>query len=448
MEAPRCRILRCRTDDCGCGFYSGAKHAVVEDCRFYKIRDAFAVPTYPQDDTAIQFYSPASEGEVRGCLGVGFCNGIFLKCPVSPFLVEHNTMVDGISYGMGCYTWHPQSVCRYNIIDGFSEPIWGHDRLAGAVVDENCLWGPQGKEALRPYLDGPRRAGTGRNSIAADPRLAAPAAGDYRLSADSPCLRMGPGGESCGAFGVVGKAPPPAARDTTRIAVRPRRPAAALPPSTTPTVPATRPGPEGPQTYFVSPEGEDLAGRGSRPRPWHTLQFAVDRARPGDRIRLLPGLYPGQTTLTRGGLPEAPLVIQSETPGAAILDAHHEFPACLQLVKAPHVVIEGLELRWFGRPDRYYSNDKAGISIVDSPNVSVRHCKIWNGFWTGWTVGSGIYANRSPGLVADHNVMWQMEQGIYLYFSPRARITHNTILINMYGRRSLPVLRRRQRQSK
>ena len=47
----------------------------------------------------IQFCYPASEGEVRRNLCVGFCNGIFVKCPVSRFEVEHNTCVGGISFG-------------------------------------------------------------------------------------------------------------------------------------------------------------------------------------------------------------------------------------------------------------------------------------------------------------------------------------------------------------
>ena len=51
----------------------------------------------------------------------------------------------------------------------------------------------------------------------------------------------------------------------------------------------------------------------------------------------------------------------------------------------------------------------------------------------GWPIGSGIAAWDSPGLIADRNVIFQIEQGIRLDQSPRARITHNTILKNIYG---------------
>jgi hypothetical protein len=188
-----------------------------------------------------------------------------------------------------------------------------------------------------------------------------------------------------------------------------------------------------PQSYFVSPAGEDVAGGGTRERPWRTIQFSADRALPGERILLLPGLYPGETVFTHGGLEEAPITLAAETPGTVILDSRHQAKTCLRLENAPHVVIQGLEVRWFGQGDTFYSTDKAGIAIHDSAHVSVRNCEIWNDFWMGWPIGSGIAAWNSPGLVADHNVIYQIEQGLWLYRSPGARLTSNTILMNMYG---------------
>jgi hypothetical protein len=179
-----------------------------------------------------------------------------------------------------------------------------------------------------------------------------------------------------------------------------------------------------PASYWVSPEGTDEDGRGSREAPWRTLQFAVERALPGDRVVLLPGLYAGETTLSHGGLEDAPITIEAERAGTVVLDGRRESEACLRLDKAPYVVIRGLELRWYKR---------AGVYIADSPHVTVEGCRIWNDFWMGWPVGSGIFAHRSPGVTADHNVIFQMEQGIYLLQSPHSRVTHNTILRNMYG---------------
>ena len=527
MEPKGTRVIRCRTDDCGGGVYSQGKRAVIEDCRLYKVRDRFIVPCYPQDDTGIQFYSPADEGEVRRNVCVGFCNGIFVKCKTSEFIVEHNTCLDGITFGMGCTSWHPKSIFRYNIISEFSYPILGYDSLTPTnIVDWNCLWDSQDQEMLQKFLQGPRETGTGKHSIIADPRFASPVMDDYRLLPDSPCANMGPEGKTCGALDLVGPdfedvQPPkvevtaasPAQRvvsvqaakvpqlkgapvlytnangavisfetDTPCFATvefgedksygasfelpankqqkwatskdesRVTNYAVLLPPlvksgmayhyrliltdesgNQTVTDDGLFTLKGEPKSYFVSPKGEDMNGGGSRQKPWRTIQFAVDHALPGDRIILLPGLYPGESTLTHGGLEGAPITIESQHPGTAILDGRREANVCLHLEKAPHVVIKGLEVRWFGRADMFYSDDKAGIFLTDSPHVSILNCKIWNDFWMGWPIGSGIAANRSPGLVADHNVIYQVEQGIRLYQSPRARITHNTILENMYG---------------
>ena len=632
MEPTGTRIVRCRTDDCAGGVYSQGTRTVVEDCRLYKVRDGFMVSAYPQDDTGIQYYHPASEGEVRRNLCVGFCNGIFVKCKDSQFIVEHNTCIDGITYGIGCTKWHPKSVFRYNIVVGFSIPILGHTTLKPTtVMDYNCLWGAQGEGELKKFLDGPRKTGTGQHTIAADPCFYALVAGDYRLLPDSPCARMGAKGQVCGAFGTVApgfkdvqpptveltaakpaqrvagagafyferdpwmggarhlvrKLPPEQSGDAwltphakvtieidardhvskpTQMKIRAGRGAwgkprplqrrtvvdlprdaratavgvqvadaagnwseptwlsfrrattgprlvgtpvlctntngaviafetdtpckvrvefgkdgsygkvfnqppnvqrmwiggpresrvtnylALLPPLVSPgaayhyrliledevgnktvTDDATFTLRGEPKTHSVSPAGQDTDRAGSRDRPWRTIQFAVDRALPGDRVVLLPGFYPGESTLTHGGLEGAPITIEADEAVTVVLDGRRESTTCLRLENAPHVVIRGLEVRWFGKGGTFYSYNKAGVSVTDSPRVSVLNCRIWNDFWMGWPIGSGISATRSPGLVADRNVIYQMEQGIRLHMSPRARITHNTILRNMYG---------------
>ena len=632
MEPPGTRVFRCRTDDCAGGVYSQGTRGVVEDCRFYKIRDGFMVPAYPQDDTGIQFYHPAFEGEVRGNLCVGFCNGIFIKCKDSQFIVENNTCVDGISFGVGCTKWHPKTVIRHNVVVGFSTPFVMPNALKPTtVLGHNCLWGADERQ-LQRAVDAAGKAGVAKHNVAADPMFYAPAAGDYRLLPASPCAKMGPKGESCGAFGVV----EPGFKDVrppsvSLTAAAPARQAASAPtlwherdpwmggypnaaPSTqagpsewltpTPKVtiyvqaqdhvskpaqmkirvkegawgaamsfreqivcdltrhgrralvsarvsdgagnwsepasirlrlaatgpkilegpsvrstssgsvvlfatdvackvtaefgkdnrygstfeqpahvqrawlsgsedrsaprvsnvlallpPTVEPGatyhyrlvledelgnktvtPDAtfalrgrPEARSVSPNGEDVEAGGTRQKPWRTIQFAVDRALPGDRIVLLPGLHTGESILTHGGIEGAPITIEGEEPGKAVLDSRHHADTCLKLLHAPHVVIKGLEVRWFGRGGTFYSGGKAGIFVERSPNVTVHGCRIWNDFWMGWPIGSGICARWSPGFVADRNVIYQVEQGITLYFSPGARITHNTIFKNMYG---------------
>jgi len=73
------KVLDCAAEDAGDGVYVGGKNARVEGCRLLKRHDAFMVPMYSQDDTAIQYYVPAGNGVVRNNLCVGFAQGIFMK---------------------------------------------------------------------------------------------------------------------------------------------------------------------------------------------------------------------------------------------------------------------------------------------------------------------------------------------------------------------------------
>jgi hypothetical protein len=175
------------------------------------------------------------------------------------------------------------------------------------------------------------------------------------------------------------------------------------------------------KSYFVAPKGTDKEGGGGRENPWRTPQFAVDRALPGDRIILLPGLYAGETKLTHGGLEGAPITIEPQQAGTVVLDVRHKADCCLRLEQAPYVVIKGLEMRWF---------NCAGVYAADSPGVTVEKSRFWFGFHGIRTVQldmHGIFAHRSPGFVADHNVMYELAGGIYLLASPRSRVTYNTV---------------------
>jgi hypothetical protein len=78
-------------------------------------------------------------------------------------------------------------------------------------------------------------------------------------------------------------------------------------------------------------------------------------------------------------------------PGAGVV---HVAPGALRVEKASHVVIRGLEIRWF---------QEAGVSVIDSPSVSVCECRLWNEDSPGWVNGAGLVARRSPGFVADRN---------------------------------------------
>jgi hypothetical protein len=638
VEARNMRLLRCSTEDCAGGVYVEGKHAIVEDCRFFKRRDKFMIPIDMQNDCGIQYYFPSSEGEVRRNLCVGFAEGIFMKCNSSVFVVEHNTLVIGQTSPSFCFGWaasqHPQSIIRYNISVGGVWPIQGAgDIPPGMTVDYNCFWRNTEENTRQKCFEMLRKAGAGGHDLVKDPRFANPAKNDYSLLPDSPCLKIGPNGETCGALGAVGPEfkdvqPPevsvslalpavpaggagelyferdpwigggtslvrklapenstnewvspnpranlaieaedsagkpsqmkiqvgsgawsapktfagtkeldvPSKTAVTPVSVMVSDTAGNWSQPTKLTVRVAKEGPKlkgapvvyandhgvlisfatdipclpsiefgmderygtileqardvqrlwnaedggewvtirtkpcmtncfalleptvatgktyhyrlilqdevgnktvtddftftvkgAPRDYVVSPSGEDTDGRGARETPLRTLQFAVDRALPGDRIVLLPGLYGGQTKLTHGGLKGAPISIEAEKPGTAILDGCCRSPSCVHLQKAPYVILRGLEIRWFTH---------SGVYAVDSPNVTVEKSRIWNpGAHAMNGIGStcGTFTHRSPGFIADHNVMYNIAHGFYLLQCPRSRITFNTVCGTDFG---------------
>jgi len=77
--------------------------------------------------------------------------------------------------------------------------------------------------------------------------------------------------------------------------------------------------PNGP-TYYVSPSGSN-ANDGSRERPWATLSFAVQKLKPGDVLRVLPGSYNESVQVTVSGTASQRITIASESRWGAKLNA-------------------------------------------------------------------------------------------------------------------------------
>src|SRR5215218_8627679 len=61
-------------------------------------------------------------------------------------------------------------------------------------------------------------------------------------------------------------------------------------------------------TFFVSPEGTDEA-HGTGADPLQSIQRALEVARPGDEVRLLPGRYLQDFRSVRDGMAGRPIVI-------------------------------------------------------------------------------------------------------------------------------------------
>jgi hypothetical protein len=177
------------------------------------------------------------------------------------------------------------------------------------------------------------------------------------------------------------------------------------------------------RSYFVDPAGRDAEERGSKEAPWQTLQFALDRALPGDRIVLAPGLYPGETVVTQGGRGDAPITVESSVPGGAVLDGAMRVATCLELRNAPFLSFDGLELRWA---------TESMIRATRSPGLTVRNARIWGGLWFGLGTVSSAELRESPGARFERNVIFQC-RGPFLRESPRATLVHNTLFSTSFS---------------
>ena len=62
----------------------------------------------------------------------------------------------------------------------------------------------------------------------------------------------------------------------------------------------------GPATYHVSPGGND-GNPGTREAPFATIAHAAERAKPGDTVKIGPGLYREQITFRKSGEKDAPI---------------------------------------------------------------------------------------------------------------------------------------------
>jgi len=177
------------------------------------------------------------------------------------------------------------------------------------------------------------------------------------------------------------------------------------------------------RTLRVSPGGQDEPGRGGPDKPLKTLQYAVDRALPGDRVVMAPGVYTDCALVTRGGLGEdSRLVIESETPGAAAIDCAYREPSCIALEQAPFVTVRGLRL---------LNYERAGLYVHKSPGAVADNCVFYNG--DGAVQGYHAFFFLSPSCVVTRCLAVGAETGLMFLVSPKATVTHNTISQSLYA---------------
>ena len=157
-------------------------------------------------------------------------------------------------------------------------------------------------------------------------------------------------------------------------------------------------------THYVSPAGNDIAGDGSTSNPWRTIQYTVDQAAPGDRIRVADDDDEGTDDYIENVTVDRSLTIEREddtgaNPQISARDAStHVFH-----VTADSVTIGGLDV-----------------------------------YAAQGDTAAGIYLNRVRGCTIQENRLgWEVERGnafgITLTSSSGNTLSGNTCSNNIWG---------------
>ena len=70
------------------------------------------------------------------------------------------------------------------------------------------------------------------------------------------------------------------------------------------------------KTFYVTVSGQD-ANPGSAAQPWRSLSHAAQAAKPGDVVKVRPGVYNEDVRLTTSGTNQAPITFTADPPGQA-----------------------------------------------------------------------------------------------------------------------------------
>jgi hypothetical protein len=202
-NAAHLTVTQCVMRDVGQGVYVNGKEVVIEKCRIIKRRGGLTPDVAnAQDDTGVQFYSPAGNGTVRQNVIAGFVHGAFFKAGARTYLVEHNTIID-CDNALFHNSWsQSRSVMRRNLLVNVRLPLDAPPPQFddGSVFSQNVVWSPDDHEQVQANLKQIAQAGGSDNRVG-DPLLVDEIEGDYRLLAGSAAIIDS--GAPAGALGLA-----------------------------------------------------------------------------------------------------------------------------------------------------------------------------------------------------------------------------------------------------
>jgi hypothetical protein len=536
-KTPDATVRSCTGRDLVTGVKSYGTNTVVENCRFFRVDDGFAVIDDSQDQCGLQFYSSVTQ-TARGNLCVGFWAGVFIKASNGVAIVENNTVIappTGGDRGVGANTWRDGSICSGNVIVGYREPI-STGTLAGKKdlkMTDNVMWLPSHPKAVQETMARIKTETGGQNVMAA-PNFVDAAGGDYRLAPGGASAAAMFSGKPVGALGVApagtlakpeAVAAVPAARQATGPAKIVGKPVVysndhglvvifktdqaclsalewgtggkmdqktqdiqnwpneslvvdaeadevtkikrASSPHTTHCIALLGKPVAGKQVDYqivldsgkgfqepvhkgqvtakgaarvlhVSLDGADKEDGGEQGKPFATIQFAVDRALPGDKVQIAPGLYFESVWVKHGGVEGQPLVISPGPGWGVVLDGKKELETafeigrisrlpetggfgCIGPAVVTHVQISGMEIRWYAGP---------AIRANESKDITIQACTIWSRHFVRGRPGvaEGICVYHCENVTIDHCLLFALNSAVRFNYGAGLKLTSNTMV--------------------
>ncbi len=154
---------------------------------------------------------------------------------------------------------------------------------------------------------------------------------------------------------------------------------------------------------FISPDGDDQTGDGSKEHPWYNLQYAIDRAVPGDHIVCRGGVYKPTmkkdgkkytVRITTSGTAERPIIIRSYEDEKPVLDFEQQLRD--QSVGDRGILMQGDYWWLFGLHITHAADN--GIKLEGSHN-RIERCEFSYCLDTGLQLGFGHnFSDSFPGV--------------------------------------------------
>jgi hypothetical protein len=188
------------------------------------------------------------------------------------------------------------------------------------------------------------------------------------------------------------------------------------------------------RTYYVSPAGSD-ANPGSSERPWRTVQHALDRLRPGERVLVHAGTYTEDIVIDRAGTASAPITVAAYPGERVVLHAAAtsgdtypvRFSSGAAFIRLQRFVIE--RARGTSSTNVYFEGD---VHHVELSGNEIRFSQDQGVFAEATTRSLHIVGNRIHDNGLGHEADQHQSHGLYIEGNDHL-IANNVVYDHPFG---------------